>query len=400
MRQHLQTDRIGAQTPHQEAGMHQLMHRHTGRGRTALQVLGSGRGEAGSWSAAAAPAWADRARRESFRVALCAPLRGPEGIWGPSCLAAARLARDEINRWAGLAGRTCELQIVDASVEATDVQHVIADLVDGGEIDAVVGMCISSVRRPIVRELRARVPFVYTCLYEGGDRSPGLYAIGETAARQLSPSIAWLAHHRHARRWMLLGNDYVWPRVSHEIARRAIAAGGGEVVAETFVPFGGADHSQLIDTLRRTRADAVLISMVGQDAIDFNRAFASAGLQRHALRLSCAIEENLLLAIGAESTSDLYVALGYFAALETDANLDFKQRYHAQFGERAPALNSIGQSLYEGLLFLQALVAERPVPAHEGRSARGPGRQPVFGDEAPIYLAQAEGHHFRVIARF
>ena len=85
---------------------------------------------------------------------------------------------------------------------------------------------------------------------------------------------------------MLVGNDYVWPRVSHEIARRCVAESHGEVVAEAFVPFGADDYSQVFDTLRKQRRDAVLVSIVGQDAVEFNRAFALAGLQRAVLRLS------------------------------------------------------------------------------------------------------------------
>lgn len=342
----------------------------------------------------------ERRHGGEFRVAVCAPFGGAEGIWGPSCLAAARLAQGELNRGSGIAGRPGELQVVDASVQAVDVDRLLADMAEDGAIDAVVGMCISSVRQRIVRALGGRIPFVYTCLYEGGDTAPGLYAIGETAARQLTPSIAWLAGHARARRWMLVGNDYVWPRVSHRLARRCIADSGGAVVAETFLPFGVDDFSQVIDTLRRTRADAVLISMVGQDAVEFNRAFARAGLARHVRRLSCAIEENQLLAIGAENTDELYAALGYFAALPTDANQAFKERYHARFGDRAPVLNSIGQSLYEGMHFLAALLDDaapaRPrgyASARLADTAGGPG-------EAPIYLARADGHQFSVLTRF
>jgi hypothetical protein len=40
------------------------------------------------------------------------------------------------------------------------------------------------------------------------------------------------------------------------------------------------------------------MSLVGQDAVDFSRAFGESGLARQAIRLSCAIEENGLLAIG------------------------------------------------------------------------------------------------------
>jgi urea transport system substrate-binding protein len=337
---------------------------------------------------------------DTFRVALCAPLRGPEGIWGPSCLASARLAQTELNRLSGIAGRPCELHIVDAADDAPDVEGTLAALVDSGEVDALVGMCISSVRQRIVGAIGGRVPFVYTCLYEGGDASPGLYAIGETAARQLRPSIAWLSERGLARRWMLVGNDYVWPRVSHRIARRSIAASGGEVVAETFLKFGVDDYSQVIDQLRAARADAVLISMVGQDAVEFNRAFGHAGLPRQVLRLSCAIEENQLLAIGADYTENLYVAMGYFAALQTDANLAFKERYHACFGDRAPALNTIGQSLYEGVHFLAALLDERAPSLVRGyASARRAGSTHAGFDDAPIYLALADGHAFRVLTR-
>jgi urea transport system substrate-binding protein len=345
---------------------------------------------------------------DEFRVALCVPMRGSAGIWGPSCVASARLAEAELNHWSGIAGRPCSLQLVDASDESPEVEDTLAELIEDGEVDALVGMCISSVRQRIVTAVGGAVPFVYTCLYEGGATSPGLFAIGETSARQLRPSIAWLSTRNLVRRWMLVGNDYVWPRVSHEIARRAIADSGGEVVGETFVPFGVDDYSKVLDRIRSSRADAVLISMVGQDAVEFNRAFGREGLERQALRLSCAIEENQLLAIGSENTENLHVALGYFANLQTDANQSFKERYHSRFGDRAPTLNSIGQSLYEGMHFLAALLDDAPFDSRRTQSLRAPQAYPsarsalyvgAGSNEAPIYLARAEGHSFQVLTQ-
>ena len=52
-------------------------------------------------------------------------------------------------------------------------------------------------------------------VYEGGERAPGVFMVGETPPRQLKPAIHWLAEQRGARRWYLVGNDYVWPHVSH-----------------------------------------------------------------------------------------------------------------------------------------------------------------------------------------
>ena len=345
----------------------------------------------------------------TVRVALCVPMRGLEGIWGPSCIASAELSAAELDAGHGILGRPCELLLLDASEGASDIGETLSQLVDNGEVDALVGMHISSVRQRITAAVGGRLPYVYTCLYEGGDATPGLYAIGETAPRQLHPSIAWLSTQRKCKRWMLVGNDYVWPRVSHEIARRCIAESGSEVAAEMLVPFAAKDYSRVFDRLRATRCDAVLVSMVGQDAVEFNRAFARAGLHRVALRLSCAIEENQLLAIGANCTEGLHVALGYFATLDTEANGAFKERYHGRFGERAPPLNSIGQSVYEGMHFLAALLehheatrrktwhdAARPLLYPSARAGARAGR--AIG-AAPMYLARAEGHLFRVIAQ-
>ena len=344
-----------------------------------------------------------------FRIGLCVPMSGSAGIWGPSCVASAQLAEAELNRSSGIARRPCKLQLIDASDESPDVEQALIEMVDGEQVDALVGMCISSVRQRIVGAVGGCIPFVYTCLYEGGESTPGLFAIGETSLRQLRPSIAWLSARGQARRWMLVGNDYVWPRVSHRIARSCIANGGGEVVAEAFVPFGVDDYSEVLDRLRKSRADAVLISMVGQDAVDFNRAFARAGLAGRVLRLSCAIEENQLLAIGAGNTENLHVALGYFAALETDANFSFKERYCERFGDRAPTLNSIGQSLYEGMHFLAALLDDTADASDGPRGRQAPlayasARTAMYvgagANQAPMYLARAEGHSFRVLTRF
>ena len=347
-----------------------------------------------------------RARENKFRIALCVPMGGSDGIWGPSCLASARLAESELNRFDGIAGRACELVPMDASNTADGIEQRLSELVDDGEVDALVGMHISSVRQRITGAVGGRIPYVYTCLYEGGETTPGVYAIGETSARQLRPSIAWLSERPRPRRWMLVGNDYVWPRVSHRIARRCIAEFGGEVVAESYVPFGMTDYSEVLDLLRKTRCDTVLISIVGQDAVEFNRAFARAGMSGKVLRLSCAIEENQLLAIGAGNTENLHVALGYFAALETDANQSFKERYLSRFGERAPALNSIGQSLYEGMHFLAALLDGTGRQSAHGAapqaypSARDAVQLGGGVNHAPMYLARAEDLSFRVLTRF
>lgn len=375
-----------------------------------LRFYGSrGLSSAPFWPGAAAIESGRRPPRAELHIGLCVPMGGLAGIWGPSALASAKLAAAELNCGAGMDGRTCRLIAVNADDDAPMLESVLSEMVQAGEVDALIGMHTSHVRQRVLSVVGGQVPFVYTPLYEGGECTPGVFAIGDTPARQLQPAIAWLARSEKPKRWALLGNDYVWPHVSNRLARGYVARCGADVVAEHYVPIHTTDFSVQLAAIRRAGADAVLVSLVGEDAIAFNRAFGEEGMARATLRLSCAIEENELLAIGAGNTGRLYVASSYFAALATDANLAFKERYHAHFGERAPTLNSLGQSTYEGVHFLASLFDRGLVdPARWARAGRRPvtyrsAREAIYTADgtniAPVYIAVAEGHVFHVLGR-
>lgn len=349
-----------------------------------------------------------RQRERVLGVGLFVPTSGSLGIWGPSTIACARLAADEINRAGGLLGREVRLRIVDSADEVAGLAQETSRLLADWEIDAIVGMHTSAVRQRLLGAVAGRVPYIYTPLYEGGERTAGVYAIGETPQQQLRPAIHALAAQRRIRRWALVGNDYVWPRASHALARRYVEETGGTVLDDLYLPLGVCDFAPVIDRLSRLKVDALLLSLVGQDAVAFNREFGAApAAVRGMLRLSCAIEENGLLAMGAENTEELYVSAGYFAGLQTDANMAFRERYYSLFGDRAPSLNTIGQSTYEGVHFLAALVwaqgrgegaamARAPLTY---RSVRGA----VYVDNdlktCPMYLARADGHLLEVVRR-
>jgi ABC-type branched-subunit amino acid transport system substrate-binding protein len=232
-----------------------------------------------------------------------------------------------------------------------------------------------------------------------------VFALGETPGQQLRPAMEYLMERFRARRWMFIGNDYVWPRVSHRLAAQYLSDGGGTLLSDRYLPFGVEDHSELLDEIRRRRPEAILLSLVGQDAVHFNRAFGRCGLSRDILRLSCAIEENGLLAIGADNTDGLFVSSGYFASLDNDSNMAFKERYYNHFGQRAPTLNALGQSTYEGVHFMAALARRAADEEAQllGQLATPLAFQSVRGiryrgnDDCsqPAYLAEAGGHLFQ-----
>jgi len=349
-------------------------------------------------------------RSERLKIAMLVPLSGPAGLWGPSCQASALLALREINRGGGILGREVELVFADAGGDPDAIAFDTIELIAENRAESVIGMHISAVRLALVRALRGRLPYVYTPVYEGGERAPGVFMVGETPPQQLKPAIHWLSERRRARRWYLVGNDYVWPRVSHRAARRYIAQAGGEVLGVSYIPFGRDDHEPWLAEIRRCRPDAVLVSMVGTDCVTFNRAFAAHGLAPHVLRLSAASEENTLLGIGARDAENFYFTTGYLAGLDTPENLSFLERYHAAFGNDAPMPNTIGESCYEGVR-LYAELARRASSlgvkemsaASEGLTytgARGRVAMRARHLRSDIYLAEAEGLRFRVLAHF
>ena len=96
--------------------------------------------------------------------------------------------------------------------------------------------------------------------------------------------------------------------------------------------------------------------LVGDDAVHFNRQFAAQALDLVCPRFSPLMEENMLLATGAEASRRLYSAAGFFESLPSAYGLDFGRRYAHRFGVDSPMLNSLGESCYEGVKLLAELV--------------------------------------------
>jgi len=314
------------------------------------------------------------------------------------------VALAELNRHNGIQGRKVQLIMIDAAVEAAEpIEEIVNELIDLGAIDAIVGMHISAIRQRLSKVVRQRIPYIYTPIYEGGETTAGLFAIGETPQEQLGPAMARLQQAFRPRKWALIGNDYVWPRSSHFYAKSCLKQMDVELAMECYVPFGLPSMTGLVEKLAASGADAVLVSLVGQDAVNFNRAFGRRGLHKSILRLSCALEENGLMACGEGNLERLFSVSSYFGSISTDENASFKERYHTLHGDMAPALNALGQSTYEGLHYLASLLRDfgdvwqekstrdsLPVMYESGRSfTRGNAtRRPS------VYLARADGVQF------
>lgn len=342
------------------------------------------------------------AGNRAYRVALLIPMCGSAGIWAPSCIASAQVAVKELNRLAGISGRQVQMVMIDSAMEAeTPIEEMVHSLIESGSIDAIVGMHLSAVRQQLTKVVRGRIPYIYTPLYEGGEHSKGVFTIGDTPTRQLGPAIEHLSDRFHLRNWALIGNDYVWPRTSHDYAKQKLASLGSKITYEQYLPFAAGNLDEHVDRIGRSGADGVLVSLIGQDAVEFNRLFGAMEMHKKMVRLSCVVEENGLLASGVENLHRLFSSASYFGALNTPENASFREKYHSLHQDRAPALNSLGQSTYEGFQFLASLVGDpktdwrQTMNTDSGPIAYKSARQSVYlsnaCNTAPIYLARANG---------
>jgi ABC-type branched-subunit amino acid transport system substrate-binding protein len=321
-------------------------------------------------------------RPDVLRVGLAVPLSGPLAMTAPSALDLAGLAADEVNSAGGVAGRPVELVAVDSGRAPEIVAAEAAALHRAGVFELLVGFHTSDVHRAVENALPPGARYVFTPPHEGGRRRPGVLRLGQSPLEQHAAALAWLVRNRRARRWALLGTDYVWPRAVHRAAARVLTEVGAEVVAEALVPFGPGDPGPLLDLVLRSRADAVLLSLVGRDLVAFNREFARAGLDRRIVRLSGALEENGLYALGGDATGELFACMPSFAAADDGADegqLALQERHARRSGPDAPVVCAYARGVYDGVRLAVALAGGRST-----RSRRSPSR-----------LARADGLAFQ-----
>lgn len=345
-----------------------------------------------------------------IKVGVLVPDSGPAGLFGPSARNAAMLAATEINVNGGINGEAIELIFADVGVAPAEATQSALRLWKGEGVQAFVGMHDSAVREALIGRFNGEVPYVYTAIYEGNSCADGLYVTGETPSQQLQPVIPHLMESESVSKWYLIGNDYNWPRDTNALATDYIAQAGGTVVGEEYLPFTVSEFDSSLQRIKESGADAVLVTLVGGASVGFNVSYAGFGLDEHAIRLGTLIEENTLAGIGAENSNGLYSSSGYFASIETDTAAAFSESYTAAYGADAPALNSLGQSTYEGLQLLAALgnkagsldVAAMD-DAAEGTTWDTPrGSNTLVGRHVAqtIYLADGTGGAFDIVTSF
>jgi urea transport system substrate-binding protein len=325
--------------------------------------------------------------------------------------AAATLAAAEINAQGGVLGEEIELYLGDCGDTIGQAIGAVDTLIDIDGADVIIGGHPSNLRDAVSDRVSGRTPYIYTAQYEGTVCGPSTVAIGSMDYDLLRPALHWLRDRKRAERFFFVGNDYVWPRIAHATASRVLREQGGRLVGQAFLPTRAMEPAEVLRSIAASGAQVVIQALVGQCAIDFNRAFAAAGLDEKMLRFGLIVDETVICGIGAAASTNLFTAAHYFAGRRSLVNDGFLERYHDAFGEWAPTVSAASAYYYEGLHVFAGLARElgtrdgehlaRYLDNPRSRlTARGMlGNKPV-GRSPSVFLAKADGVTLEVIAEF
>ena len=221
---------------------------------------------------------ADTTTNNTINIGLLIPLHGPIGLWGLSCEYCARLAVAELNSYCGILGQEVRLITIDAGSNPQITAAHTLQVIEEQKIHALVGMHTSDIRKAIIERVGGRIPYIYTPMYEGGEAPTGVFMSGQTPAQQVLPMLDWLTQQHNAKSWFFLGNNYIWPYITNRTARRHLQDKGMSLHTERYVPFAAQDFQLMLDDIEAQKPDVVVVNLLGECSVRFNRQFAERGL--------------------------------------------------------------------------------------------------------------------------
>ncbi|WP_134682334.1 substrate-binding domain-containing protein [Paracoccus ravus] len=340
-----------------------------------------------------------------MRIGVILSHGGLAGLWTPGCQGAASIAAAEINEAGGVLGQDVQIVHRDSGETVASARSAAEHLLLEERVDAVIGLQASHLRSAVRDGLHGLAPYVYTPHFEGGFCGPGVAALGVTDHEVLSPAIHWLAEHRGARRVFFIGNDYIWPRVAYGTTESVVRRSGGRMIGHALIPLHQRDYDAVLEGVKAARPDLVVIALLGEDAIAFNRAFAEAGLSGAVLRLTLAFEETQLLGVAPGNAENLFAVASYFNGTQDHDRETLLEGYGHAFSGRLPDVTTNSLNCYDAIHLvaglarhvghvdghLMARVLRQGLPRSLAYKIMG---RSVIG--ARVALAEADGTEFRV----
>jgi ABC-type branched-subunit amino acid transport system substrate-binding protein len=213
------------------------------------------------------------------------------------------------------------------------------ELVENQKIGHVVGCYTSSSRKEVIPVFeRADALLWYPSHYEGFECSDSVVYLGAAPNQHIVPLAGYMMS-AHGKRVYSLGSNYVWSWECNRVMRDIVESNGGRILAERHIELGGTDLQRVMQEIHDLKPDFIFSSVIGATTAALLVAYSEQRLQwsdktaKHPPIASCNISEMELNAAPRDARAGHIASSVYFQSVETNANHEFLNAYHAQFGQ-------------------------------------------------------------------
>ncbi len=359
------------------------------------------------------------AQAKTVKVGVLHSLSGTMAISETSLKDVALMTFDEINASGGVMGMKIEPVVVDPASNWPLFAEKARQLVSQDKVAAVFG-CWTSVSRksvlPVFEELNGLL--FYPVQYEGEELSKNVFYTGAAPNQQAIPAVEYLMSKEGggAKRFFLLGTDYVYPRTTNKILRAFLKSKGVDEkdIEEVYTPFGHTDYQTIVGNIKKFSAGgktAVISTINGDSNVPFYKELGNQGLKATDVPVvAFSVGEEELRGVDTKPLVGHLAAWNYFMSLKNPANDEFKKKW-AEYakakklpGADRPITNDPMEATYIGIhMWKQAVEkaksfdTDKVVAAMAGQEFNAPSGYKVKMDEKnhhlwkPVFIGEVKG---------
>ncbi|MFJ3048491.1 urea ABC transporter substrate-binding protein [Herbaspirillum chlorophenolicum] len=289
--------------------------------------------------ALAASSWLPSAfAADTIKVGILHSLSGTMAISETSLKDVALMTIDEINAAGGVNGKKLEPVIVDPASNWPLFAEKARQLISQDKVSVVFG-CWTSVSRksvlPVFKELNSLL--FYPVQYEGEELEKNVFYTGAAPNQQAIPATEYLMSKEGggAKRFVLLGTDYVYPRTTNKILRAFLHSKGvkDSDIDEVYTPFGHSDYQTIVANIKKFAAGgktAVISTINGDSNVPFYKELGNAGLKATDVPVvAFSVGEEELRGVDTKPLVGHLAAWNYFESVKNPVNAAFIKKWKA-----------------------------------------------------------------------
>jgi urea transport system substrate-binding protein len=275
--------------------------------------------------------------QSTIKVGVLHSLSGTMAISETVLKDVALMAIDEINAKGGVLGKKIEPVVVDPASNWPLFAEKAKQLIDQDKVAAVFGCWTSVSRKSVlpVFEEKNNLLF-YPVQYEGEELSKNVFYTGAAPNQQAIPAVEYLMSKDggSAKRFVLLGTDYVYPRTTNKILRAFLKSKGipESDIMEEYTPFGHSDYQTIIANIKKFAAEgkktAVVSTINGDSNVPFYKELGNAGLSAKQVPVvAFSVGEEELRGVDTKPLVGHLAAWNYFMSIKNPTNAAFIKKW-------------------------------------------------------------------------